>query len=365
MFQTLIATAVDGIMVIDELGTIQVYNRACERLFGYSEAEVLGQNVKMLMPPPYRDQHDGFLEHYRRTGEKRVIGTGLEGVGQRKDGTTFPMYVSIGEAHNEGKRIFVGVIRDLSEQHRTNRRIAQLQHELQHIVRLTDMGQLASALAHELNQPLTAILNYANASKRMIAAGGAQAERVGDILQKISEQAARAGDIIRRLRAFVEKREPVRSIEDPVKTINEAISLGMVGTAERNVKLDLAIDSDLPLAFIDRIQIQQVLVNLFRNAIDAMEKSPRRVLTVSAHRGKPGFIAIAVADTGPGFAPEVADQLFQPFVTTKAKGMGMGLSICRAIVEAHGGELNAVPNESGARFEFQIPTAELESGDAG
>jgi two-component system sensor kinase FixL len=365
LFQTLIATAIDGIVVIDEEGSVRVCNKACERLFGYSEAEVLGQNVDMLMPASAREEHDGFLDRYRRTAEKRVTGASREATGQRKDGTTFPMYLSIGEGTNEGKRIFVGIVSDLTEQHRRDRRIAELQHELLHVVRLTDMGQLASALAHELNQPLTAILNYANASKRMIAAGGAQGERVGDILQKIGEQAARAGDIIRRLRAFVEKREPVRSIEDPIKTINEAISLGMAGAADRNVKLDLSIDPALPHAFIDRIQIQQVMVNLLRNAIEAMEKSPKRLVKVTVRNGKPGFITIAVADTGPGLAPEVARHLFQPFVTTKAKGMGMGLSICRAIVEAHGGELKAVPTEDGARFEFHIPTTEMEPEHAG
>ncbi len=351
-------------MVIDEQGLVEVYNKACERLFGYAANEVLGQNVKMLMPAPYRTEHDRYLQHYRRTGEKRIIGIGREVVGQRKDGSTFPMRLSVGEGYNEGRRIFVGIVNDLSERRRSEQRITELQHELLHVSRLTDMGQLASALAHELNQPLTAVLNYANASRRMMAAGGEQAARVDEVLQKIAEQAARAGDIIRRLRAFVEKREPNRTIEDMVKTIEEAIALGMVGAADTNVKLHLKIDRQLPRAFIDKIQIQQVVVNLVRNAIEAMENAPRREIAIAA-AVVDGFICVSVSDTGPGLSPEVTERLFQPFVTTKMKGMGMGLSICLAIIEAHGGRLSASTGaDGGAQFEFTIPTLEHESDDA-
>jgi two-component system sensor kinase FixL len=355
LFQTLIATAVDGIMVIDEFGRVEVYNEACERLFGYAADTVLGQNIKMLMPEPYGCEHDLYLEHYRKTGEKKVIGIGREVVGQRKDGSTFPMRLSVGEVHSEGRRVFVGIVNDLSERERRDQRIAELQHELLHVSRLTDMGQLAGALAHELNQPLTAILNYANVSRRMIAGGSDQTARLDDVLQKIAEQAARAGDIIRGLRSFVEKRAHNRSVEDMVATIEEAIALAMVGAADANVKLTRMIDSTLPRAVIDKIQIQQVLVNLVRNAIEAMERSPRREIAIAASTVD-DFIVVSVTDTGPGLSPEVAERLFQPFVTTKVKGMGMGLSICLAIIEAHGGRLAATSGEAGgARFEFSIP----------
>ena len=162
LFEALIAFAVDGIMVIDQKGIVQVYNRACERLFGYSVAEVIGQNVKMLMPTPYHDEHDGYLSHYVATGEKHIIGIGREVSGRRKDGFVFPMYLSVGQGVVKGERIFLGIIADLSERKARDRRIQDLQSEMLHVSRLTDMGQVATGLAHELNQPLTAILNYTN-----------------------------------------------------------------------------------------------------------------------------------------------------------------------------------------------------------
>src|SRR6185312_7964824 len=201
LFRALIATAVDGIMVIEERGSIIVYNQACERLFGYRPEEVVGQNVKMLMPPPYRQEHDGYLGHYRETGEKRIIGIGREVLAQRKDGTTFPMYLSVGEGVLEGQRIFVGIIHDLSERHATARRMQDLQNELLHVSRLSAMGQMTAAIAHELNQPLTAILNYINAARRTIAnLSGDQGVRVAELIEKAANQTSRAGQIIRQLR---------------------------------------------------------------------------------------------------------------------------------------------------------------------
>ena len=356
LFEALIAFAVDGIMVIDQKGIVQVYNRACERLFGYSVAEVIGQNVKMLMPTPYHDEHDGYLSHYVATGKKHIIGIGREVSGRRKDGSVFPMYLSVGQGVVKGERIFLGIIADLSERKARDRRIQDLQSEMLHVSRLTDMGQVAAGLAHELNQPLTAILNYTNAGLDIAQERGDP--ELKTVLGKIAEQASRAGNIIRRLRAFVEKRGPNRSEEDIAHTVDEAIRLGQINAAERGIKLRVNVEQALPKVLIDRIQIQQVLINLMKNAAEAMEHSPLRELTVTISQAAPNFVQITVADTGPGISAEMAEKLFQPFVTTKAQGMGMGLSICRGIIESHGGRLRLEPNPGGgAIFRFNVPVA--------
>ncbi len=360
LFEALIATAVDGIMVIDDRASVLVYNSACERLFGYAAEEVLGRNVNMLMPAPYHDAHDGYLGRYIETGEKHIIGIGREVSGRRKDGSTFPMNLSVGEGSLRGQRIFVGIITDLSERQARDRRIQELQAEMWQVSRLTDMGQVAAGLAHELNQPLTAILNYTNAGIDI-----AKEEKAADfesIFAKIGEQTSRAGNIIRRLRSFIEKREPNRAEEDIVRTVEEAIRLGMLDATERGIGIKLVAASALPNVSIDRIQIQQVLVNLMKNAADAMVNTPRREIHITVTAPSPEFVQVSVADTGSGIDPSIADKLFQPFLTTKKSGMGVGLNICRSIVEAHGGRIWAEENQgSGAVFRLNIPVAEVGS----
>lgn len=359
LFRTLIGTAVDGIMVIDDRAIVLIYNPACERLFGYAPDEVIGRNVNMLMPEPYRTEHDGYLRHYQKTGEKRIIGIGREVMGRRKDGSTFPMYLSVGEGRASGRRIFVGIVHDISQQQAHDRRIRELQQELLHVTRLTAMGQMTSALAHELNQPLTAISNYANAARRTLdALDTPPAKLARDMLEKATGQIARAGEIIRRLREFIEKRESRHSLEDISLVVSDAMALALVGSADANVKLSANLPRDLPRLYIDKIQIEQVVVNLLRNAAEAMENSERRNLNVSTRRVDGEFLEVAVADTGSGLAEDVRQRLFQPFVTTKEKGMGMGLSICRSIVEAHGGRIATEANQGGGTvFRFTLPYA--------
>jgi two-component system sensor kinase FixL len=356
LFDALIATAVDGIMVINERGIVRVYNKACERLFGYEAGEVIGQNVKMLMPEPYHGEHDGYLSHYVTTGEKHIIGIGREVSGRRKDGSTFPMNLSVGEGAVLGERIFLGIITDITEREARNKQIQELQAEMLHVSRLTDMGQVAAGLAHELNQPLTAIVNYTSAC--IDIAEETDNDDLKEALGKVSEQAIRAGNIIRRLRAFTEKRGPNRAPEDISRAVDEAIRLGQIDAAERGIALRVRVEKNLPEVLIDRIQIQQVLINLVKNAAEAMERSPRRDLTVAISRPSADLVQVSVRDTGPGISAEVSDKLFQPFVTTKANGMGMGLNICRGIIESHGGRLWIEDNpEGGAVFLFNVPVA--------
>jgi two-component system, LuxR family, sensor kinase FixL len=358
LFRTLIETAVDGIIVIDAHASVQVYNGACETLFGYSAAEVIGRNVKMLMPQPYRADHDSYVERYQRTGEKRIIGIGREVVGQRKDGSTFPMVLSVGEGTLDGAKIYVGIIHDLTQREETARRLRIMQSELLHVSRLSAMGQMTAALAHELNQPLTAIMNYVTAARRYVSSGDpAQAARGVDLIEKAAQQTARAGQIIKRLREFVEKRETPRAEQNLNAVVEEAIALAFAGAADAGVKVNLHLDPGIPLVSIDRIQVQQVLLNLIRNGIEAMLGGPKREMTIAtSHEG--GAVEFSLSDTGSGLAPEVARRLFQPFVTTKENGMGIGLSICQSIIEAHNGRIWAAPNaSSGTTFFFRLPVA--------
>jgi two-component system sensor kinase FixL len=490
LFQTLIATAVDGIVVIDENGLVEIYNAACERLFQYSAAEVIGRNVSMLMPEPYRAEHDRYIERYKKTGERRIIGIGREVVGRRRDGTTFPMYLSVGEGRLDGRRIFLGIlhdlsavkaaaarhegtlrelalivedsedaiitknldgnvtswnpaaerifgysaaemigqpltkvfpeeliaeeeqilaklrtgksirhyetvrvrkdgasinvslsasplrdssgsvigaskiVRDITEQKVAEKRLRDMQAEMAHVSRLTSMGQLSSALAHELNQPLTATTNYLNTARTLIQnAGDPRIAKADQALEKGAAQIQRAGQIIRRLREFVEKRKVSRALADVNEVVQEAITLGLVASSDVNVRLRADLAPDLPRILMDRVQIQQVLVNLIRNAVEAMQGSKRKEMAI-ATSANDGYVRVAVADTGPGVSPELAERLFQPFVTTKSTGMGIGLMICRSIVEAHGGSLSLAARQGGgAIFQFQLPIAAEKTDD--
>jgi two-component system sensor kinase FixL len=359
--RSILETAPDAIIVIDERGTMESYSAAAERLFGFTAEEAIGQNVKMLMPAPYRDRHDGYLEHYLDTGERKIIGIGRVVVGQRKDGTTFPMELAVGEVMTGGRRLFTGFIRDLTERQMNESRMQELQSELLHMSRVSDVGQMASAIAHELNQPLTAILNYVQAIRRIMASEGMSLpSKVAGAMDKAVVQATRASAIVQHLRGFIRKGETERSVEDLNKVVNEATALGLVGAKETGISVRVELCAEPLMVFIDKIQIQQVVFNLVRNAIEAMGEAPPRDLLVSAALAKTEKTScvaeVSVSDSGPGLAPHVQEQLFQPFLTTKEKGMGLGLSICQSIIDGHGGRLEAVPGEErGVTFRFSLP----------
>jgi two-component system sensor kinase FixL len=477
LFQALIGAAVDGVIVIDPDGIVRTFNAACERLFGYAPLEVIGHNVMMLMPAPYREEHDGYLSRFLKSGEPKIIGVGREVLGQRKDGSTFPMYLSVGEGHLDDGRFFVGIIRDLTllkaeissredadrllsqivqssddailsktldgtimswnkaaerifgytaaeavgqhisllipperlaeedniiaklkagenidhfrtirrsksgvdidvsisvspvrdaaghifgaskivrdirEQVRAEARLLEMQSELAHVARLNSMGQMSAALAHELNQPLTAITNFVEALR--ITLKGVQdpsAVRAAALAERAAQQTLRAGAIIRNLRDFVEKRETGRALEDMNAIVEEAVTLAFAGSADTGVRIRLDLEPGLPQVLVDRIQIQQVLINLIRNAVEAMLSSPKRELGIATGFENDGVV-VTVRDTGPGLPPEILNRLFQPFSTTKEQGMGIGLTICKSIVEAHGGRISAEQREGqGATF---------------
>ena len=359
---SILDTVPDAMVVIDEQGVMQSFSSAAERLFGWTAAETVGRNVAMLMPSPYREAHDGYIEHYLRTGERRIIGLGRVVVGERKDGSTFPMELAVGEMVSGGQRFFTGFARDLSERQKTETRLQELQSELVHISRLTAMGEMASTLAHELNQPLSAIANYLKGSRRLLDAPAPDPARVAEALDKASDQALRAGQIIRRLRDFVARGETERRIEQLPKLIEEAAALALVGAKEHGVRVVYRIDPAVDGVLADRVQIQQVVLNLIRNAFDSMEASPRRQLVIATERAPDDMALVTVSDTGPGISPDIAEQLFQPFITTKSNGLGVGLSISRTIIEAHGGRIWFEDNPGGgAVFRFTLKMAPKEA----
>jgi two-component system sensor kinase FixL len=358
LLQSILDTVPDAMIVIDSRGRIISFSTAAEKMFGYSEQELISTNVSLLMPSPDSERHDGYLHRYLTTGERRIIGIGRTVTGRRKDGTTFPMELSVGEAITDGHRLFTGFVRDLTDKNRTEAQVQQLQSELIHISRFSAMGTMASTLAHELNQPLTAIANYAEAIASVIDdAGPDERAMLKEMFEDMAAQSLRAGRIVRRLREFIARGEVEKRVEDLPALINEAAGLALVGAREKAIVAHIELDPAASPVLVDRVQIQQVLINLIRNAIEAMAENGGGEITIRSVP-RDGNAVVSVRDTGPGIDQSVADQLFQAFVSTKGSGMGLGLSICRTIIEAHGGRISAnkAPG-GGTEFQFTLPMA--------
>ena len=369
-------TAPDAIVIIDERGIIDTVNPAAERLFGYSGTELVGRNVNILMPSPHREAHDSHLARYRETGEKRVIGIGRVVVGTRKDGTTFPARLAIGEiALGEG-RLFTAFLHDITERENIQRRAGILQQELMHASRLSALGEMASGIAHELNQPLTAVMNYTRAARRRLDGARPSAAPPGaappdaappdtapivDLVDKAGGQAERAAEIIRRLRTFIRKDDSERRFESINAVVEEAAALALIGASDRRIELIFALEDALPPVLVDRIQVQQVVLNILRNAIEAFEGPDARRVRIATRAAGRHEVQVDIGDNGPGLAPGIADDPFRPFQTTKEDGVGIGLAISRTIIDDHGGRLWAEsPPEGGALFRFSLPVG----GDA-
>ncbi len=483
LFEAVVAAAVNGVMAIDDRGLISVFSTACESMFQYRRDEVLGHGIAMLLAAPFREEYDARLVQFQDTGKANATGTGRELTGRRKDGSEFPVFLSVGEGVHDSRRMFVVVVqdltglqleraihaeqrsflaaivdsandaimsktldgmitswnraaetlfgysatemigtpiirlfppdligeeagimkrvrageaiehyetvrlrkdgkpidvsvtvspirdsagvvigasktvRDITEKKLAGARMQALSAELSHVARVNEMGQVSAAIAHELNQPLTAVLNYTNVAKRLIDSTDPAAKaKAYEAVVKAGEQALRAGHIIQRLRDFVEKRDSKRTFEDINAVTEDALALGLIGTRADAIKMTLVLASGLEPVLIDKVEIQQVLVNLLRNAADAMAQSERRELTVTTAPVNGTWVQVSVKDTGSGVSEELAERLFRPFVTTKAGGMGIGLAISRSIIEAHGGRLTMVPNPSGGTvFQFILP----------
>jgi two-component system, LuxR family, sensor kinase FixL len=364
--RSILATVPDAMVIIDEKGIILSFSAAAEKMFGYAESEVVGENVSMLMPSPDRERHDGYLRNYLDTGVRKIIGIGRVTTGRRRDGNTFPMELSVGETWVESQRIFTGFIHDITQRQEAEFRFHELQSELAHVGRVSEMGTLASSLAHELNQPLTAIASYSEGMADLLAGeiDSDKAALARETMKEVAAEAIRAGEIVRRMRDFLSHGHSDRRAENLSRLVTEANALALVGSREHGIDVQVHLDPGADEVFVDRVQVQQVLLNLVRNAIDAMIDGPVRLLNISSSAGPRGFVTISVEDTGSGISEIVAPKLFQPFVTSKQAGMGIGLSICRTIVEAHGGRIWCEPaRDRGTVFRFTLPSAQ-DDGDA-
>jgi len=361
--RSILATVPDAMIVINDRGIITSFSTTAQNLFGYSEGDVIGRNISMLMPSPDREAHDGYIIRYLATGERRIIGTTRRVMGLRQDGSVFPLELAIGEAIGGGRRVFTGFIRDLTRKEATEAQLRELQAELLHVSRISAMGTMASTLAHELNQPITAIANYMEAAADLIDRQDADAlELVREALGEAASEALRAGSIVRRLREFVSRGDVEKSKEALAPLIEEACTLGLAGAQESGVSRRFDFDRSVGDVLIDRVQIQQVLINLLRNAVEAMAPTGGGEVTIITRR-EGGLARITIADNGPGLDPAIASQLFQAFVSTKRDGMGLGLSICRTIVEAHGGRIWAEPRPGGGTlFHLTLQHMEEDNG---
>lgn len=356
--QSILDSIPDAMIVIDSNGLIQSFSAAAERLFRTTASQVIGRNISTLMPQPYRDAHDGYIARYLQTQQRHIIGVGRVVVGERADGSTFPMELAVGEVRQGDLHQFTGFVRDLTETQETRKRLQELQSELVHISRLTAMGEMASSLAHELNQPLSAIANYLRGASRLMEQPGMDVDKLREPIEKATAQALRAGDVIRRLRTFVASGETEHRPESLASMIEESLALALVGVQDRSLQVRTRSGYASDLVQADKVQIQQVLLNLIRNAVEALRQTQGSTVVVETATEPGGGAIVRIIDTGPGVSPAVVERLFQPFMTTKKEGMGVGLSICRTIVEAHGGRLwhEETPG-GGATFAFTLPPA--------
>ncbi|MEL6877232.1 MAG: PAS domain S-box protein [Pseudomonadota bacterium] len=361
----LIDTVPDAMVITDDEGIIRSFSKGAEQMFGYSEEEVLGENVSLLMPSPDREHHDGHMKRYADTKVPHIIGIGRVTTARQRSGSTFPINLSLGEIKLDGAVGYVGFIRDLTESREAARELHTLQNELAHVSRITSMGSLATSLAHELNQPLTAVANYANSANDLLKNPSEEnLALVREALDECAHEALRAGQIVHRLRDFISRGETERHIASLQRLIKEASALALMNGDGKGVDFETTLDPELDEVLVDPVQIQQVVLNLIRNALEAMLDSPHKRLRVSSRPGKDGFVELIVADSGPGLEPQIADRLFHPFNSSKASGMGLGLSICHTIINSHGGKIGVKPSElGGAAFHLTLPLASLGDDD--
>jgi len=360
----LLDAAVDGIVVIDHLGRIQAFNRSAERLFGYQAQELLDRNVNVLMTEPDRIAHDGHLARYAATRVPHIIGIGREVSARRKDGSIFPAFLSVGAVADSEPPRFVGFVQDMTLKRQGEEQARRLQESLWRVSRLATVGEMTSGIAHELNQPLAAIANYAQACDRLLGRPDADLEEVHGALKEIAAQAVRAGDSIRRLRSLVRPHVGRREPTDINVLITELTDLVRSEAQAHHVQYRLELSDGLPRLEVHRTQIQYVILNLVHNAIESLTEIPDkpRELIVRTSWTRDGEVEVSVCDSGPGVSSSVAPRLFDPFCTSKPAGTGLGLATSRSIIGGHGGTLDYRPNVPvGACFTLRLPVAN--SGD--
>lgn len=354
--RAILRTAADAIVTIEESGVIESINPATERMFGYARDELVGNNVSILMPVPHREQHDRYIANYLRTGEARIIGIGREVEARRSDGTVFPVDLAVSEVTLPERRLFTAIIRDLTERRALEAQAALDLDDAAHTARLLELGEMCSGIVHEVAQPLTAIVSYSEACLRTVRGGGAETALIEDALGRVTEQGVRAAEIVSRLRHLVRKGGSRRETFDLGTVIEQTLALVDHERRRRGVRIEVRHESGLPPVNADRVQVEQILLNLLRNAFQAVDGADRRRVWMSTGRAGTRRVRLTVEDSGPGLAPGLCERVFETFYTTKPNGLGVGLAISRSLAEEHGGRLWAEsPDGRGARFNLELP----------
>ena len=361
--RSIIDAVPDAVVTIDRTGHIESFSPAAERMFGYTSDEVIGENVAVLTASPHREQHDEYLARYHATGEPHIIGIGRVTTARRRDGSTFPIELSVSETDYAGRRIYAGFIRDLSEVKDGHRRLQDLHVEGAHVGRLAQLSGLASAIAHELNQPLSAATNYAEVAKYCLDPETQDTAQARDALRHCAEETERAGRIVQQLRQFFARGETTKTRVKLGQLIGEAVAIAMADGKSRERSIWFESEPDQTEILADRVQIQQVLMNLVRDALEAMEQGHGRMVRIYTERLGDQWVQVTVEDSGSGIPPEIAEHLFHPLRTTKPDGMGLGLSICQQIILGHGGRIWSGPSTlGGAAFHFTLRLISAEEG---
>lgn len=364
--RALFDAAVDAIVVTDEQGTILAFNRAAERVFGHCAEDVIGQGVELLMPEPDRSHHAAYMRRYLETGEAKIIGIGREVDAVRANGEVFPIALSVGEAVSSGRHRFVGIIRDLSTERAAEKHAHALEMRLAHVDRFNLMGEMAAGIAHEINQPLSAIATYAQAGRRLLQRDPQNVRALDEICAKIDAQARRAGQVIANVRKFIRRQDDRAELLEVNRVIADVRELIEADAHAAGISIKVLYARGLPRVRADAVQLQQVVLNLTRNAVDAMREAGgrKREIIVETGPAPGGKVRVSVTDHGPGVSKALGDNVFHPFVTTKSSGLGVGLAISRTIAQAFGGSLTYSDNpEGGAVFSLELPAASEGAGE--
>jgi len=360
---SILNASIEGIVVIDTVGTIVSVNAAVEQIFGFSAEDLIGNRVNLLMPISFKRKQAFYLEKYLRIFIPKAIGQIREVEGLRKDGSLVPLDMTIAEFPLDGQQYYSGIVRDVSA--RKMQELQEKEHleKLAHVTRLGLMGEMASGIAHEVNQPLSAVVNYTKVCLNFIENENPDLKKIGEILQRANQQALKAGQIIHNMREFVKPRKIHRSTVDINELLYDAVTIFEADFKQHLVAMRFELTKNLPPVLIDKVQIEQVFLNLIRNSIDALKDLPQftqRMLSVETSLNEFNYIVVRVKDNGPGLTPLQREKILTPFFTTKSSGMGMGLSISRSLVEAHHGTLHFNSKEDkGTTFYFTLPTEKV------
>ncbi len=363
---SILNASIEGIIVIDHGGTIVSVNAAVENIFGFTAEDLIGNSASLLMPMDMGDKKELYLQKYLRILIPKTLGQIREVEGLRKDGSLVPLDITIAEFPLDGVQYFSGIVRDVSARKLQEQQEKEHLEKLAHVTRLGLMGEMASGIAHEVNQPLSAVVNYSQVCLRMLQNESPDLEKIRDIMQKANQQALKAGQIIHNMREFVKPRKIHRSTVDINELIYDAISLFEPDFKQHLIIMRFELTKSVPNVFIDRVQIEQVILNLIRNSIDALKELPQftqRHLSIETSLNHLNYVEIRIKDNGPGLTPLQKDKILTPFFTTKTNGMGMGLSISRSLIESHHGTLHFNSKEDkGTTFYFTLPTENLDYG---